>query len=465
VYGLVFNLPNDSRNNSSIYNHVHDTSSLPPQWTQCIEKLTNWFKHDDFYGLALKTKFIRRNPRKISPLLFLQSAILLVSQSSVSLSKWAMMLGILGHGSLAKQSLWQRINQGAVDFIQHVLAMVLNKKSLENFPHTPGVLNNFKRVLVQDSTTIKLNEKLAAVFPGSKNIHGFKNGLLKIQATHDLLEQRFIYFGLSGFNRNDQTAAQDIFKILRRGDLVLRDLGYHVIKTFERIAEAGGFFLSRMRLDTTLSDPSTAMKLDLLKELQRHGNLDRQVLLAKSKLPVRLVAIKLPEAVAAERRRKAKCNRDKRCKPNPTRLKLLGWALYVTNVSKDTCTPCQVAEIYGLRWRIESIFKVWKSHFQMTDVPKGSAEQLRIVVCARLIFITLLAELGRQGWLNSYNENKSNHCSIFKVASLLRDYFLALCIDAWNINVSKALLIQLHYHCRYEKRSRQNYVQKLLSLS
>jgi len=192
--------------------------------------------------------------------------------------------------------------------------------------------------------------------------------------------------------------------------------------------------LSRMRLDTALRDPSIAKKLNLLKELQSCGNLDREVLLSKQKMPVRLVAIKLPEAIAAERRRKAKCNRDKRCNPNERRLKMLGWVLFVTNLPKSCCT----AKIYGFHWRIENIFKIWKSQFRMTEVPNGSAEQLRVVICARLISITFLATFSRKAW---QWECKGSHCSMFKMAALLSDYFLMLCFEAWDIRLSKAFLI------------------------
>ena len=392
--------------------------------------------------------------------------MMLVSQSVVSLNRWAVLLGILGNTCVAKQSLWERIHQGTVDFLQRVLAIVLGQQILpDTFSSVPKALRAFTRVLVQDSTTIKLSEKLAAVFPGSSNQFGVKNGQLKIQAIYDLLTQRFISFGLSGFTRNDQAAAGDVLTVLQAGDLVLRDLGYFVMESFQRITQAKAFFVSRMRLDTSVRDPHTSKALKLLNQLRRLGNLDRQVLLGTQKMPVRLVAIKLPPAVAAERRRKARQNRDRRCRPNATSLALLGWAIFITNVSSEVLDAQTVAKVYGLRWRIETIFKAWKSHFRITEVPPGSEFQLLSIIYARLIFVTVLAQVCSAGWLMPWRENLPPPRSLLRIAALVGDFFLILCLEAWNLKLTDALLLQFDYHGRYDRRARQNYPQLLAELS
>lgn len=391
--------------------------------------------------------------------------MVLVSQTAVSLSLWASTLGILGHTQLAKQSLWGRINAGAVEFLQQILGTTIAERVQVGCRSVPEALKAFKRVLIQDSTTIKLTQRLAAVFPGSSNQCGTKNGQLKVQAVYELLTQRFVSFGLSGFTRNDQAAAHDILPLIQRGDLILRDLGYFVVETFQQIVQAGAFFLSRIRLDITLRDPRTGKEFNLLAQLKRYGHLDRNLLLGKQKMPVRLVAIKLPPAVAAERRRKAKQNRDKRCKPNTRSLALLGWAIFITNVPREVCSAKTVAQVYGLRWRIETIFKAWKSHFRITEVPKGSESQLRVVVYARLLFITVLAEVASAGWFDPWEHNQRSAGSMLKIAALVGEFFLLLCFEAWNIKVSAALRMQIDYHGRYDRRHRENFSEKLRKLS
>jgi hypothetical protein len=430
-----------------------------------LQQLTEWFDPQLLLTLAKQTGFARRTARKLTPLLFVQATVLLVSQSAVSFCRWAALVGVLGDRRLSKQALWERISVRAVAFLQAVLALVLARRLQLPAAARPAALKSFHRVLLQDSTTIQLAPKLAAAFPGSRNQRGARHGQLKIQALYDLLAQRFVSFSLSGFNRNDQAAAYDVMHGVRAGDLVLRDLGYFVIASLQQIAQAGAFFLSRLRLDTSLWDVRTGKPLNLLGHLQRHGQFDGEVLSGAAKFPVRLVAVKLPEAVAAERRRKARANRDRRCHPSARSLALLGWAIFVTNVSRTVWRLKTVAQVYGLRWRIETIFKAWKSHFRMTEVPRGSAPQLEAMIYARLIFVTLLAPLCAASPWRKGESTAPPPLSLLKLAGLVADFFLILCLEAAHRKVSDAWLLQLNYHGRYELRSRKHFVDTLMNLS
>jgi len=114
------------------------------------------------------------------------------------------------------------------------------------------------------------------------------------------------------------------------------------------------------------------------------------VLLGSQKLPVRLVALPMPEALANERRRKAKQSRDQRSYPSAQRLFLLGWNLLITTVPKSVWPAKVVAAIYRLRWRIEMIFKAWKSHLGLRQFHTRSARVLRLSVMTKLLFCALV---------------------------------------------------------------------------
>ena len=413
--------------------------------------------------LAAQAGFTQRTPRKLSARLFLEATVLLVTQSAVSLRRWAVLAGVLGQLTLSKQSLWERLNERAVAFLRLALAHVLSRQARSPVSAAPARAG-FRRILVQDSTTVKLCPALAAAFPGSANQCGSKHGQLRIQAVCDLVGQQFLHFGLSSFRRNDQAAAGDVLGLLQKGDLVLRDLGYFVLQSLAQIAAAGAYYVSRLRADCRLEDAS-GRPLDLLQRLQRGGTVDLKVRVGEAGLVARLVALPLDPAVAAERRRRARQNRDGRCRPSARALKLLGWAIYLTNVEAPVLPAKAVAEIYGWRWRVEIIFKSWKSHFRLEAVPAGSAHALEALVYARLIFLTAFAQTCARGWLNASPGLPSCPRSLLKVASLLADFFLVLFLEAQGRSIGLAWLLQLDRHASYDTRTRQNFIQKLAGLS
>lgn len=417
--------------------------------------------------LARQSGFAQRTAKKLTPLLFVKATVLLVSQSAVSLRRWAILVGVLGSLTLSKQALWERLGASAVAFLQQVLAAALGWRAGLSLAKLPQALRSFKRVLVQDSTTVGLSATLAQAFPGGCNQHGAQGGQLRIQAVVDLLSQRFLHFGLSHFRRNDQAAALDVMAVVHPGDLVIRDLGYFVLGSLEKIVQAGAFFLSRLRVSTGIWDATGKKPVDLLKRLRGSGRLDLNVCLGAQKLPVRLVAVKLPAAVAAERRRRARAGQkhDGRYQVQKRTLALLDWAIFVTNVPATVWSAKTVVAVYGLRWRIETIFKAWKSHFELTEVPSGSPEQLQAMVYGRLIFLTVWAQVCGQTWLPLESPaDASPPRSLLKVAALLGDYFLALCLEAWGLSITSAWLQQLRYHTRYESRRRRSFSQQFALL-
>ena len=107
---------------------------------------------------------------------------------------------------------------------------------------------HFNRVLVEDSTSIKLSPKLVADFPGSRNQTGKKSATLKIHAMIDILTEQFCYFDISEFAKNDQSAAQDILTIAKASDLVIRDLGYFTLAAFKKLQLAKIFFFKPAKI-------------------------------------------------------------------------------------------------------------------------------------------------------------------------------------------------------------------------
>jgi hypothetical protein len=262
------------------------------------------------------------------------------------------------------------LNERLSDRIQPFLAEVITA-SLGQLSHsvdTSRLLASFARVLVQDSTVEKLPKHLAHLFPGGGNQHGGDYANLKIQWICDLKNSAVEHVSLSGFTRNDQAAAPDILEVAQAGDLVLRDLGYLVTTLLPQMTDRGISFLSRHRHGTNFYDPQTGQLFDLAAHLRRCPTLDCQLLLGPERAPVRLVALPVPPEVANLRRHRAKASarRRHRSPPGKEHLFLMSWNLFLTNVPASIWPPKALVAVYRLRWRIEIVFKTWKSHLGLS---------------------------------------------------------------------------------------------------
>jgi hypothetical protein len=197
-------------------------------------------------------------------------------------------------------------------------------------------------VLVRDSTTITLNAALAEDFPGSRNQPQHKTAIMRIQSVFDLVSEAFCSFAMTAYTRNDQAAAEDILPLLQAEDCLIQDLGFFslpVPQAERKIAAKGAYFLSRLKYGVCLYNPETHTPFALLNTLRKQGHLDIELCAGvQERLPVRLVAIPLPEAVAAARRRKAKANRDRRRHLSKEYLALLSWEIFITNIPSELLT-------------------------------------------------------------------------------------------------------------------------------
>jgi hypothetical protein len=283
---------------------------------------------------------------------------------------------------------------------------------------------------------------------------------LKIQCIYELITERFVQWSLSSFRVNDQQAAREILALIQPRDLVIRDLGYFTLESFRQLQQRQAFFLSRLWRGVSVRH-TDGRALDLLGQLRHDGWLDEPVELGLDRaLPVRLVAVAVPAAVANQRRRQARHDRDQRHPPSAKRLALLGWDIFVTNVPATVWAARTLAAVYGVRWRIEIVFKSAKRHLQLTVISQTSAVEVELLIWARLLLFTLL-----QGWLAAAAQpDRDPPLSLLKAAEWFGLFCPLLLLAPLAATLPQRLLGQLRYHCRYEKRTRTNYAQKIALL-
>lgn len=183
-----------------------------------------------------------------------------------------------------------------------------------------------------------------------------------------------------------------------------------------------------------------------------------QILLGNKKFPVRLIALPIPEKEEEQRRRKANAN-----KTNYTKLYkfLLGWNLMITNITVEDCSAEEIYKLYSLRWRIESIFKMWKSYMKFDEFSNvASLEQLLITIVAKLIWVTLIHQTAIDIFVQKIELKLNREVSFFQLYNLIHEdinRYISAILNYKEREFYEKLIIKT---CLYEKRNdRQNYTQ------
>jgi hypothetical protein len=365
-----------------------------------------------------------------------------------SYSQWAGAIGRLTGCSVSKQSLFERLGPGASGFAESLLQYIM-KKRLSNAADK-SLFSCFRKVILQDSTTLSLPDILANYFPGNIS-RGVQKAVARIQCIIEVTTMHFMHFSLSGFTCNDQSASSLVNNYLGKGDLVIRDLGYFVLSSLQKIADKEAYFLSRLRYNVNIYDQQGKC-LSIKSLLQRHSIIDQWVCLGeKQQLPVRLVMIPLPAVQAAERIRNARKDRDKRLNHSSIYYKWLHYAVFITNVEQEVWTARQIMEAYKIRWQIEIIFKSWKSGFNLQHILQEQYTNVHRIITAiflMLLFVCLFMQKIYLYYKKIIEKKRGRIVSLYKLSK----YVAANLYIFFNM-IRSQLVEQIAQHCCYDKRS------------
>ncbi len=359
--------------------------------------------------------------------------------------------------SASKQAFCKRVNEPCVDFFKAALAMVMQSKFSDHEIAFINACDQYKRVLVQDSTIIRLPLRLFSTFSGVSNAQTAVCNA-RIQGVYDLLSGCFISFSIDPYSKNDLTAASELD--IRKGDLILRDRGYMKNDEIKRHIDTGADCIYRHRTKTTYLDPSSGDEIDLLAMLKKHGSIDMEVCLNNPEHTlVRLVASPVSSKVANERRRKAKKDM-KGHNPSKAVLELMSWTIFITTIPTSQAGFKQILAIYSLRWKIEIIFKIWKSHLQFDKIHNVSEYQLYVLLLTRFIIIIMYTQKLYQPCLLSIRKQSSKELSMVKFFKYItaNPEKISAILDALyqsTENQKKTLSFVVRY-CTYDTRKRIN---------
>lgn len=363
-------------------------------------------------ALAQKFGLFERATRKITAEVLLGSLISAIAFSQSSCRSIALAIGITCDINISRVAVWKFISKKAiVPFIESVIGFTIKKsfqKNLHNpilkvMANTGQTLDGVGKILIGDATHIRLHSSLAGAFPGSRNQTNVKVAMLKFQLIVDLLTGRVIQCSLDPYGRSDAKAAPDIIAFLEKGDLLIRDLGFATMEAFESIIKREAYFISRLKIRVYVLDRE-GNRIDLVKRLRRDAARPGQsvripILMTEThRVECVLIAFRVPEEVANERRRKLKAKHQEQgwSTPSAEYLALQDWTLLVTNLPEKTADNQKVRNLYLMRWRIELIFKACKSHTGLLKIARHKTNEYhaKALILTWILLMILLADRG-----------------------------------------------------------------------
>jgi|WetSurSiteA1Bulk_404760.scaffolds.fasta_scaffold25312_1 hypothetical protein len=408
--------------------------------------------------LAFETGFCKRHSGKINAPDFVIHLCLESISGTVSYNDLAARVEARTGIAASRQAYWERTDEACTRLFQRILERVMLSKCNPRQIQSIKRQGRFKRILLQDSTIIKLPQRLMESFSGVRNAHTIVCNA-RIQGIYDLMSGHFLHFSIDPYSRNDRAATLDL--AVQHGDLVLRDRGYFTFQAIKEHTRAGADSIYRYPHPTILHDSTTGRKIELLQLLNVNDFLDMWVDAGPDQsLHFRLIAFPVPEEMANLRRMKAK-KAVKGHKPSREILKLMSWSIFLTTIADPSITANEIAAFYGLRWRIENIFKTWKSYFNFQKVHNVPEIQLRVLLKARLIMITLAYERLFLPLLHKLRKTNSQPLSLIKFMRYITRNLNLLSIRFNPKSPPPRLCSALQRYCSYDKRSRTNFITEM----
>jgi len=310
-------------------------------------------------------------------------------------------------------------------------------KYKEEQPIIAEVLNQFNAVIITDSITLSLPDKLEEYHKGLGGTNA--TSAMKIQASYDIKSKTFRKIATKDNAReNDAGYNNELIESLKPNELSIADLGYYSVGGFIKIAKKGAYYISKIKSNTIIYTV-TNEPIDMESMLKKsNGFIDMPVIIKGEagtlSIKVRLCGLKLPSEVYAERLRKAyKKNSNKTLtKDEKERLK---WILIVTNIPKEKMNCEAICETYRIRWQIELIFKSWRSHFTIDKINNIGKNYWDCLLYGKLVVITMLTSVYSRLYHNTLQSTNRRVSYLRFMKNICED--LNILSDFWLYKISE----------------------------
>lgn len=370
---------------------------------------------------AAATGFVRRR-RQLTGATFTQALVFgWLDHPQATLEDLAQAATTVG-APVSPQALDQRFTPQAAACLRAVLEQAVTHV-LAAQPAAVPLLQRFHGVYLLDSTSLALPAVLAELWPGcGGRTAASGQAALKIQVrwewTGGALDGLSLHAG-----RESETYGPWSQAPLPAGALRLADLGYFDLDTLQTYDRQQVRWLSRLQAHTAVYVGGQRVRA-LATWLAQQGSdqVDREVQVGgRQRLACRLLALRVPEAVAAQRRQRLHDKARKKSRtPHPEQLALCAWSVWITNVPAAQLSVQEAWVLSRCRWQIELLFKLWKSHGQIDTSRSHKPYRVLCEVYAKLLAMVV------QHWVLLLGCGQRADRSLRKAARKVRQHALHL---------------------------------------
>lgn len=278
------------------------------------------------------------------------------------------------------------------------------------------LLRRFKAVVLEDSSVLSLPAALQEVWAGCGNQNTQEAASLKLHVRWELRRGRLDGPALTAGRVSDHRSPWYQAPI-EAGTLYVQDLGYFNLHRIQQRQAAGAWSLSRLQVGTAVLDRQ-GHRLNLRQCAPKQVGQAKEVpvLLGQQlRLPMRLFMVRVPKAVAQQRREglQAEAQRHGRS-VSPETLALADWTLLITDVPRSQLSLPEALVLLRERWQMELLYKLWKHDGQLDQWRTANRWRILCEVYAKLIGLLL------QHWLLVLFAWHDAQRSLVKLAQVVR---------------------------------------------
>jgi putative transposase len=279
---------------------------------------------------------------------------------------------------LAPSSFYKRFTPALAEFFRRGVLHALEQFGLDCGLALKGPFASFRDLILLDASVIHLQDVLCDVFRGTRR-------------TAPAAAKLHVVLGVRGVGRSsvqvtgERTPEQRTVTIddWVNGHLLIFDLGYFAYPLFHAIVAHGGYFLSRLKRHINL--PIAAVHTP-----GHERSLNRPLREAVATWTAPFVDLEL--AVPTRRTpwgryTAAETRRLRVVAVRRTDAEI--YDLYLTNIEPTRLSAEEVRAVYASRWHIELVFKEWKHHYRLSDLPSAKREIVESLLYATVLTLVV----------------------------------------------------------------------------